>query len=259
MLSTIRRHINATTVVAFIALVFAMTGGAFAMNSGTQSSKATASVNRPSGGPRASNPAVAAAAKSKAKPKAGPRGPAGPAGKNGAAGPTGPAGPIGPTGAAGAQGATGTAGTTGPAGPTGASGTTGFTETLPSGKTEKGVWAWGVGGAEFRGYAVAEISFTIPLAAELDKEHVHIVALGEEIAETCEGSVEEPSAAKGNLCVYERSTSGVEEGPFLLKPSGTPFLPEAGAGAGKSGAIVFALPQEGKGSNGYGTWAVTAP
>ena len=102
MFQAIRKHLNPTTVVAFVALVFAMTGGAFAASGGSggggTGSKTIASVTRGAGG----NP-ISTTAKSKAKPKtkAGPRGPAGPAGKNGATGVTGPAGPAGATGAKG--------------------------------------------------------------------------------------------------------------------------------------------------------------
>ena len=88
MFSALRKQITPTTVVAFMALVFAITGGAFAASSGggDKGSNATASVVP-----------LAGAAKSKAKPKAkaGPRGPAGPAGKNGANGAAGPQGPGG--------------------------------------------------------------------------------------------------------------------------------------------------------------------
>jgi hypothetical protein len=87
-----------------VALVFAVTGGAFA---------ATGGGNSPS---HATLTASAAKSKAKPKTKAGPRGPAGPAGKNGtngtngapgATGPGGPAGPAGGTGPAGGAGANG--------------------------------------------------------------------------------------------------------------------------------------------------------
>jgi hypothetical protein len=72
MFSALRKHLTPGTFIALIALIFAMTGGAFAASSsgGGSGAKATASVTR--------GTSVAAAAKSKAKPKAGPRGPAGP-------------------------------------------------------------------------------------------------------------------------------------------------------------------------------------
>jgi hypothetical protein len=100
MFHRVRRHLNASTLIALLALVFAVTGGAFAATGhGGSPAGALASVK-------------AGAAKSKRGPR-GPQGPAGPAGKNGAAGPAGPAGPVGAkgeTGATGAAGANGVAG-----------------------------------------------------------------------------------------------------------------------------------------------------
>jgi hypothetical protein len=110
MFQALRKHVTPATVMAFVALVFAVTGGAFAAGShgggsGLGSgSKATASTT------------LATAAKSKSKTKAGARGPAGPAGKTGPAGATGPPGPAGPGGAQGSQGPAGAAGAAGAAG-----------------------------------------------------------------------------------------------------------------------------------------------
>ena len=133
-----RLHLTPSMAIAFVALVLALTGGAFAAT------------------PHGGGGATATAAKSKAKPKAkaGPRGPAGPAGKTGATGATGPAGATGPGGAAGAKGETGGAGVqgvqgetgaTGPQGPIGDTGVQGPqgepwtpNNTLPANATEKG-------------------------------------------------------------------------------------------------------------------------
>lgn len=71
-----------STVIAVIALVFALTGGALASPGGTTSAKA--------GKPRA----TAAAAKRGKRGPRGFRGPAGPAGPAGPRGATGPAGPV---------------------------------------------------------------------------------------------------------------------------------------------------------------------
>lgn len=104
MFSRIRKHLNPTTVVAFLALIFAMTGGAFAMNAGGSGTKIT----------------VASTSKSKAKPKAkagpkpeakaGPRGAAGLRGEAGSIGPQGPGGPAGPNGKNGENGSPGSEG-----------------------------------------------------------------------------------------------------------------------------------------------------
>jgi hypothetical protein len=85
-----------STVVAVIALVFAMTGGAIASTTGPTATAAKAG-------------------------KRGPRGRRGPAGPTGATGATGAKGATGATGATGAKGATGPTGATGATGPTGPS------------------------------------------------------------------------------------------------------------------------------------------
>ena len=109
----ITKHITPATVLAFVALVFAITGGAFAATGGN------------SGGPsHATLTASAAKSKAKSKTKAGPRGPAGPKGATGATGAAGPAGATGP------GGPTGPAGGTGPAGTNGSNGTNGESVTL---------------------------------------------------------------------------------------------------------------------------------
>ncbi len=140
----ITKHLNASTAIALVALIFAITGGAFAATGGRSNGPSHATL-------------TASAAKSKAKPKtkAGPRGPAGPAGKNGtngtngAPGAQGPAGPAGATGPAGSNGSNGEKGEKGekgegPRGPQGIPGKNGAIqpgETLPHEATETGVWS----------------------------------------------------------------------------------------------------------------------
>ena len=212
MFQALRKHLNPATVMAFAALVFALTGGAFAATGGSSPSHATL---------------TASAAKSKAKPKtkAGPRGPAGKTGATGATGAPGATGPAGPAGAAGAKGENGAAGTNGSNGETGKTGETGqaganvktekdstdcqeggtkFTVggksehvcngspwtaggTLPAGATETGSFAAG-GKAEPTplGKAItAALSFAVPLkegltfsSSEPEKNHVHLIPQG---------------------------------------------------------------------------------
>jgi hypothetical protein len=101
MLSVIRRHLNPATGIAFLALILAMTGGAFAATNGGSHPTLTAS---------------AAKAKSGSRGKTGARGPAGPAGKTGATGAAGAPGATGPAGPQGAKGETGTPGAPGTSG-----------------------------------------------------------------------------------------------------------------------------------------------
>jgi len=90
MLQRARKHINPATILAFVALIFALTGGAFAAT-GAGSSHATLTAS--------------AAKKSKKKAAAkGTPGPRGPAGSAGAAGPVGKAGANGTSGTSGSSG-----------------------------------------------------------------------------------------------------------------------------------------------------------
>jgi hypothetical protein len=273
MFSAIRKHLNPTTVVALTALVFAMTGGAFAASShgGSSPAKATASTT------------VATAAKKKAKTKAPTRGPAGPAGKNGAAGPAGPTGPAGAagakgeTGAAGTNGTDGTDGTDGEKGATGATGATGKEgkegpegkegtfggQTLPAGKMLTGHWAassygeagYSIGGSGF-GFALADVSYQLPLAEELpdiDQNATELYMDEEEVENGtlrpgCKGNVEEPVAEPGYLCVFAETEVNVTltGGRGILHYNKSGFLVYGHTEA--KGPIIM-----------YGSWALTAP
>lgn len=284
MFSTIRRHFNYTTVAATLALVFAMSGGAYA--AGKYLITSTKQIS----------PKVL-------KALAGKTGPAGLAGKAGANGSNGSNGAQGP---AGEKGAPGTNGAQGPAGESvtgkevkktettcekrgGASYTlAGKTEdvcngkegspwtaggTLPAGKTETGVWSVTTSGGEVAAYVSppeTAISFTIPLEKALGEKEVHYVGK-EGNGTTCPGNAAEPRAEEGNLCIYEEETSGVvKPAPpvaetYIIKPSAFEL------GTGTAGAVVIFVRKEYKGSVtnkepayqepvvGFGSWAVTAP
>lgn len=228
------------------------------------------------------------------------------AGKPGAPGATGPAGTNGTNGKDGANGTAGANGTNGvsaeatsftgtkkvgsveckeggvavkSASPetavcNGKNGTTGFTDTLPSGKTEKGTWGATIGktGVVFSfGIGQAPISFTIPLAAALPEENIQINPVGfpaepedcsalsepekaeceaknaelELKEEHCPGTAENPKAAKEFLCIYKTtdSTSSATELINLNSPAG----------------VVINFFSEEEGRFAFGTWAVTAP
>jgi hypothetical protein len=126
---------TAGLVVAVIALVFAMTGGAFAAHYIiTKKSQIKPSVWKQLKG------------KTGAAGPQGPAGPAGPAGAKGETGAKGADGSIGPTGAAGATGAAGV-GTTGPKGATGSTGPTGAGATGATGPSGAAGTQIGVYGA----------------------------------------------------------------------------------------------------------------
>lgn len=265
----IRKHINATSVIAFIALAFATTGGALA------------AVNNPPKAAAAARPtaAIAKETKSKSKPKS-KTGPAGPRGLAGPGGPTGPAGPAGSAGPAGAKGETGSAGLAGPAGVKGETGPAGlpgkegekgekgeegspWTDggTLPPEKTETGTWTLGEVPASVQ---YVPISFPIPLAppahageVALSEKQVHFVHFGATApAECAGGTYKAPAAAPGNLCVYESlGMAGKYEEDVEIRDaqstSGT------APGAGPTGAFLVFGVEETSAANG--TWAVTAP
>jgi hypothetical protein len=272
----IRKHLTPSTAIAFIALIFALTGGAFAASShggGASGTRATASTT------------LATSAKAKPKTKAGPRGPAGPAGKNGAAGPAGPAGPTGPGGPQGPQGNASTNGTNGTDGTDGTNGHEGkqgiqgiqgvqgepWTAggTLPAGKTETGTWGFSTAHVVD---GLAPISFTIPLPEKkgaaskgeaLEESQVHYLKFEETLTGKCEGTVEAPSAAPGNLCVYERESEGLNPNPAgtsIFVPGKNANVGPPGQGASVSGAMVYMLLEAGtEPAHAYGSWAVTAP
>jgi hypothetical protein len=270
MFSRIRRHVNATTVLAIVALVFAMTGGALAVGGHGGASPAGAGASAALSSKAAAAVALvakatpaASAAKAKARGKTGPRGPAGkegkpgkegPAGKEGAAGKEGPAGKEGKEGQEGKEGKEGKEGEKGKAGKPGAPGQTGFTETLPAEKTETGSWSYsGLKETLF----LVPISFAIPLPAPLEEKDVHWVAAGGASTAECPGSAEKPAAKPGNLCVYASFLNGTTSNatPGFIDSSSAIFA----GGAGTAGAVLSFGTAEGASVAGYGTWAVTAP
>lgn len=247
--------------VAVVALVAALTGGAYAAAGLTGKEKNEV--------------------KRIAKQFAGKKGPKGPAGPAGAQGQVGPAGPVGSPGAAGKDGSPGAPGQNGAsvtlaaeapgvncaAGGTKVevqgqptskkyvcNGATGFTETLPANKTETGAWSVSFTEPD-EGGGVQSVSFPIPLAAPLNAAHVKIVPQGGPVPADCENpahagaaGVANPEAAPGFFCAYVGS---LFEGEIAEIGS-----PTGASGAGVSGAVLyFEGPEFG---TGIGTWAVTA-
>jgi len=270
MLGSIRRHTTYANATATLALLFAMSGGAFAVT-----------TNGNAGASHASAAAVARKSRSsKAKTLRGPRGPKGETGSAGAVGAAGPAGPEGKAGAPGSQGPQGPQGPAGKEGKAGATGQTGFTTTLPPGKTETGSWSMGGGENQF---IVSSISFPIPLTEAFTFTQVHFIdtngkeiellketpspELKEETSSACHGNYTEPRADPGNLCIYDREELNL--GLSGLTPTGTAFRPavfpgggSAAAlggkeGAGVSGAVLLAK-AESPPAWAWGSWAVTA-
>jgi hypothetical protein len=284
---------KAGLTVAVIALVFAMMGGAWAAsNSGSAGSgdKATASAKAKRGprGPRGP------------QGPAGPAGPAGLAGAKGDKGAAGANGTNGTDGTNGTNGTDGTDGKSvlhGEGAPVDAlDGTNGDfyidTETdtlygpkaggvwptpgtalkgspwtaggtLPVNSTETGAWGYTVesaGPGATRGRA--PISFSIPLAGELDLAHTIINPASGAANANCENtnhtgaaSTSNPEAKSGYLCVYPTIASPAGAFPGVIAKPVAGFS----TGAATAGAVViFFSEDEGDlGKVNQGTFAVT--
>lgn len=214
MFTLIRERVSATGVIAVLALVFAMGGGAWAAKKYVITS--TSQIK----------PSVLKKLKKKLKGKPGKQGATGSAGATGAAGPEG------------GQGAKGDPG------PEGSPWTAGGT--LPPGQTETG--NWGVllvepGAAEW-----ISLSFPIPLEESIDSgSNIHLIANAGEDEEDCPGTAEAPSAEPGHLCVYVyQNFFGIPEFTFTSSQvSGVSFLAEPESGEESAGATgTFAVTAE---------------
>jgi hypothetical protein len=203
MLTRIRARFTYANLAVTLALVFAMSGGAYAANKYLITST------------KQIKPSVLKQLQGRAG-AGGAQGPAGAAGPTGPAGPGGAQGPQGPAGANGAGGANGQSVTgvaaskgecenggvkyTSASGSTavcnGKNGTTGFTATLPSEKTETGTVSASYNAGAAAEEVYASVSFPIPLAGPVA---AHFVASP---TTECPGNIGSPEAKPGNLCVY---------------------------------------------------------
>jgi hypothetical protein len=250
MLSRIHNKLGtAGLVVAVVALVAALAGTAFAatkLNS-TQKKEVTKIAKKYAG----------------KKGATGPAGPQGPAGAAGAKGDKGDAGAAGAAGSAGATGPTGPKGATGAAGVsvTGPTGPTGPVGPLASGQSETGTWAFrSMGGRAYNLGTVEEpfvfyseieffaspLSFNIPL-----EEAPEELVFNEPATTKCPGNINEPSAAKGVLCVY--AAGDVKSG---TEPEGVEH--EASLDRLFNSGAVLGLLSPLRAKYVWGTYAVTA-
>ncbi len=228
MFSSIRRRATYANVAATLALVFAMSGGALA--AGGFLIKSITQIK----------PSVLNQIAKKAK---------------GATGAQGPQGAAGAAGTNGTNGTKGEKGEKGEEGKKGERGSSGVPVSLEHGESEHGAWGYEIANAEE--YYVS-ISFPIPLKEPLEEEtlgngepgkDVHLIQLHKEGPAECEkGTLADPKAAPGNLCIYEQFGATPVE-PFTLNPE----EPNLATGAGKSGAI---LRFEGS-TKDAGVWVVT--
>jgi hypothetical protein len=150
----------------------------------------------------------------------------------------GTAGPQGPAGPTGATGATGAAGATGPPGP--------FPDTLPAGKTIRGVYSLFGHAAGTGEWTYESITFGYRLAAA---PTLNYIKAGDTPPAGCPGTATAPEAAPGNLCVYESISNNVT--------SNRNVVTNIGPDASKNGASVYTTPAAAGNYYTFGTWAVT--
>lgn len=268
MIKGIRKRLTYTNVAMTIALIFAMSGGAYAASKYVITSTKQIS------------PKVLAALKG----KAGKPGAAGPAGAQGPAGPAGGVGPTGPQGVPGEKGTDGGPGESvtatslavknahceegGSEFTTGGKHTYACTGspwpaggTLPAGKSESGAWSTIYEATAAKQPGSSAISFGIPLKSEPE---LHFIGTNEELAgepheaaaikeHKCSGSSEEPEAAPGNLCVFARLAVNTTE--YLLLG----FEPTHFVNPGRSGVSVVSASEAAGEVLTAGAWVVTAP
>lgn len=248
MLSRMRKRLSYTNVLMTLALVFAMSGGAYA--AGRYVITSTKQIK----------PSVLKQLQGKVGP-------------GGAQGPVGPAGAPGPAGAKAETGPKGEAGAKGEAGPKGETGKEGspWTDggTLPSDKTETGEIGFERENPVEGEKELYAVSFPIPLAATVEP---HFIGTDEELAGEakespaikegkCKGTPEKPGAGAGNFCVF---ASGIQAIEFrFFQDAGTSS--ETATGLTGDALFLKAKVEEGLGGPGTenpatlrATWAVTA-
>jgi hypothetical protein len=194
MLSVLKNRFGIPGVLAVIALVFAMLGGAYAATGGSGGGKATASEKKGTKGRRGPR---------------GPQGPAGPQGVTGASGKEGPQGPQGPPGPPGSPGSDGSEGSP-------------WTDggTLPSKATETGVYGVTTGNQ------YVSMPFTIPLAAPLNEEHAKVVDGAQGTGDLTSGSTELTNVIATKTKFREGSLisgTGIPAGTTITEVSSSAF------------------------------------
>lgn len=274
MFKMLRTRFGIPGIVSVIALVFAMTGGAFAAKKYIITST------------KQIKPSVLKSLKG----EEGPRGLAGTNGTNGTNGKDGAQGSAGTHGTDGTDGTNGTVGTDGKNVVTGTATSTPVTGecpevggatvevegnaaskkkvcngspwtvggTLPSKETETGTWSVLIGPT---GNGLGDVSFPIPLGAEIPPANVLKVLAGGSVPAVCDDaagsppSVANPEADPGYLCVFVSGFIAGGSVKYIWKPDTTSASTDTGAGT--TGALLIGT-SSGE-DVGTGTFAVTAP
>lgn len=181
----------------------------------------------------------------------------------------GPAGPPGPAGEAGAQGPVGPPGQAGAAGPAGPL----LTE-YPPGQLVRGVFAVDPSRPEalpvprgLRWSREAAVSLTFPIRAALLASRVHVIPMNPVVADpACTGTLANPQAAPGHLCIHLRARTAPFSSPEPI-PAVT-VRPVATAPVERWGFVITAVWTCGTvnapectvaAQPAVGTWALTTP
>jgi len=146
-----------------------------------------------------------------------------------------------PRGAQGPQGPQGAQGVQGPAGP--------ITGDAPAGVTLRGTYTVAQTGST--AFTTTEIEFVLRLGAA---PTVHYINTGTPPPAECPGTLTNPQATAGNLCLYEgNATNTTNRGVFSPEtPGGTIGV------ATREGAGVFMFPATTSQAYIWGSWAVTS-
>ncbi|HWB69486.1 MAG TPA: hypothetical protein VG518_05875 [Solirubrobacterales bacterium] len=222
MRDQIPRRLTFANVVACLALFIALGGAAYAGTQLPRNSVGTEQLKKNAvNGSKVRNHSLTAADFGRGQL------PAGPKGREGGQGREGPQGKVGAQGEEGARGGPGE-----------------FPETLPSGKTLRGIYSFA--GHKTTGYSPNfAIVYQPPLAFQ---PTLNLVKEGEGPTAACPGGPNDPQAAPGSLCVYEARNDSATELNVLESETG-----------GRLGALLFADVSENTNFEFDGSWAVTAP
>jgi collagen triple helix repeat protein len=263
MFSMIRRRLTYTNVAMTFALIFAMTGGAYAakhyvITSTKQISPNVLKTLRGSTGPNGKDGANGVNGKDGTNGVNGKDGANGVNGKDGVQGQSVTSRQLTPSEAACAkQGGTEftaaegkkTTACDGAEGKEGSPWT--VNGTLPGGKTETGEWAARTTAAT----TSTAISFAIPLKTA--PESVVVMKEKEPAKEGCKGAVDKPEAEPGNLCLFEGAVLGTQHlGNLIVAAVENPS--EVATAGTNGGTLILLSLKVGEETSSEGTWAVTA-
>lgn len=150
----------------------------------------------------------------------------------------------------------GTSGAQGPQGPQGAKGDAGpLTTTLPAGQTLRGAFNLDAQASAMDQTTGQGLSFGLSLRTA---PSLVIRPVGAAASAQCPGTLGDPQAASGVLCVYLASVMNLRPNPPSF-PNGVSFLdfPDSNDGASTFGAEIFISSAAAGRYFADGTWAVT--